>query len=238
MENKIEVKTEDERVITILEGKALDPINKKGYLIGGNITAVVDFLSKRGATVEQKTSHIEIDLQNGQIALIVDADSPLMVEVLAQLYRPDYFKGLAINEKGAGGKTFALKEMGEHLRMHRFLFADRAQYDSLIKFLTAFTAKVNVEMGSARNVSNGSRNETLNKVVEVEAQSFKMKTPLYVGGEVKTFHVDVCCDVSDASARFWLESIELIELDRDERDRILSEQKTILAGYGYAIISK
>lgn len=222
------------RTVVYLEGKTADPINLKGYKIEGNISAVVDFLSKRTETVNAKTSHIEVNEQAGTILLIADADSPLKVEVLAKLYRPQHLATIDIN----GASTLELKPMGELLRKHRFLFADIQEYEKVILHLTRFKAKVETDIEKERNTSNGSGRNLVDKKVTVESVNFKVKTPLYVGGPEKTFVVDVCCDISDGAARFWLESLDLIELEKEGRREALEKELGELRKGAYAIISK
>lgn len=238
MNTKLTLPEGDEKTktVVVLEGKAPDPINKKGYAIAGNITAVSEFLSKRKETVNLKTSHIEVDLEEGTIVLIVDADSPLKLDVKAELYRPEHLKALNIN---GTSKPLQLREMGELLRMHRFLFADVSEeYPKVIKYLTNFSAKVETEVNQQRNTSNGSGKTSFEKNVTVDSITFKVKTPLYVGGVEKEFLVEICCDVSDGGSRFWLESLDLIELEKTARKEALDAELEKMKDSGLAIISK
>lgn len=231
----LHVKLEGEqKTLTVLQGDAPAPINKQKVKIEGNISAVCDFLAKRKETADEKTSHIEADIENGTIVLLVDADIPVGAEVIAKLYRPKHLGALDIN----GSKTYTLKEIGELLRKHRFVFDERTEYDSVIHALTNFKAKVESEVENTRNTSNSSHKNLHEKKVLVETQKFKMKTALYVGGPEKTFIVEVCCDVTDASARFWLESIDLIELELNSRKEAIEAQLTTLKTYNYSIIIK
>lgn len=222
------------RTVVLLEGKTADPINLTGVKIAGNISAVKDFLAKREATANQKTSHIEVDEQNGTILLLVDANSPLSVEVLAKLYRPKPLNTIDIN----GSATLELKPIADILRKHRFLFAEITEYDKVIMYLNKFKAKVETEIERERNTSNGSNRQLVDKKVTVESVNFKVKTPLYVGGPEKTFLVDVCCDITDGGARFWLESLDLIELEKTARREAMDAELVELRKYEYAIIEK
>jgi len=236
MSDKLQVNVfdTDSKAIVILEGEAAAPINKKGYKIDGCITAVVDFLSKRASTVDPLTSHIEVNTEAGTIVLIADADSPLSVIVTASLKQPSHLAKFDIQ----GGSTKGLKEMGEMLRTHRFLFADTTEYDTLVSHMLNFKARVETDIEQSRNTSNSSSKRLHDKTVKVDQRLFKVKTPLFVGGEDKTFTVELCCDVTDGSAIFWLESLDYIEMTRAERERLLKEQITALRDKEYAIILK
>lgn len=236
MNKNLEIKPSDyDKPFVVLEGKAPDPINLKGHQINGNISAVADFLLHREPTVNKKTSHIEVDLQAGTIILFIDADSPqLAINVNAKIYRPKHLMEIGINKND----PLTLKEMGDLLRTHRFLFDSLDDYGKVVAALNSFKAKVETEIEAERNTGNGSRRNLVDKKVTVESQKFMVKTPLYVGGAEKKFLVEVCCDVSDGSSIFWLESLDLIELEKEEIGKVLGVEVEKLKDKGLSIIYK
>lgn len=206
--------------VVILEGEALDPINRSKVAIAGVIGSAVTFLAARKGVVNKDTSHVEVNIQKGTVVLFVDADQPnILQEIKGQLVKTDDLTTLDVNS----GKMLSLKETFDLLRKNKFLFADQSKHEDLVKNLQDWKGKAELTIEEMKDITNGSKRSLLEKKVTNEKLSFKAKMPIYVGREPVEFHVDIYCDLSDAGVRFWLESTELMLLERTEKQAALDE---------------
>lgn len=221
--------------ITILEGRAPDPINLKPLLIEGNIQSVSGYLKNRTPTgLYPDHSHVIIDTAKGTITLIVADQSPINTTVKGSLYQPENLKGFGINEN----KMYSLKEITDNLRKHRHLFADRDECNSIVANLNAFKATVALEVEKTSNQRNSSSRNLVDKQVHFDNVDFKITSPLFVGMPPVTFIVEVCVDITDGSTRFWLESMDLIELTENSKVAALQAEYDTIAPYGMPVIYK
>jgi hypothetical protein len=197
-------------IIHVLEGDAPKAINPKGINIIGDINAVYDFLKTRAELLDKKTAVIIFDEAKGTILLQTDPSSDLQTCVKALLEEFPDLKAFGINQE----KYYGQKELEKFVRMSRLYFPDKEAHMKLVTDLKSFSAKVQSEMKSEAD-NRGNRNNSFAKqVVSDIAIDFVLTIPLFKGQSPKSFRVEICYDVTDSTVRFWLESVELAELQK------------------------
>lgn len=250
MQNEINVQAK-EGVLTILEGKAADPINpKRQYFLGCNIRGVVDYVigrKKAGVPVDPQTSVVVIDESNFTITLTTDSHLHEQggVTVQAKLEPNPRLEEFKIN---ASGVRFSLKELEKLVNFNADMFSKSEHANAhgmLLASLRTFTAKANIEIQEAGD-KRGNKAQNFTKTVTTDiVNSFVLRTNIFKGTEIKTFYVDICYEITDGGVKFWLESTELFQLTLHEMKVQFDSQKTYLsdsdegtAQHGLVVISK
>lgn len=215
MEDKnIHIKFDQEKEVKeliIREGSAAAPNNPIQPIIQGDINAVINFLLYRESTLDKNKAVIYFNEVDGSIILVAEPSNSIGLKVLAksEIY-PDLQK-FCINQE----KFFGLRELEKHVRMNRFHFADKEAHMKFLADLKSFHAKVSSEIQNEAD-QRGNKNQTFKKVVTSDlAADFVLRMPLFKGLDDSTFRVEVCYDVTDSAVRFWMESVELMELQKD-----------------------
>jgi hypothetical protein len=55
--------------------------------------------------------------------------------------------------------------------------------------------------------------------------------PVFKGYPAVKFAVEICLDVTDSDAHFWLESVELADLMEKQRDELMQTEIDKMTGY-------
>ena len=228
--------------LTILEGTALAPKHPERLKIIGQIESVNSYLNARRGTAQPEGAlqHINKDLAvitmdeaAMTITLDVDPNNPFGTEVVGKLeFNPELLAWF-INKD----KQFTREQLITLLKFNRRFFADASQHgimmDAYQKLnLTGQTALKN------ESDSRGNKDAAFKKTIDSGniPTEFSLLMPIFKGQPAKKFRVEVCLDATDASVRFWFESVELIEIIEVDKKAIFNNQ---VAGYtDYAIIWK
>jgi hypothetical protein len=230
LELKIDVKGD---TVTILHGDAPKPINKEAVTIDGNINAVKEFIATRESkTLDKDTTVILFNEQKGLITLQSNPGHPHNTTINAKLEVYPELNEFGINKE----KYYGLREMEKFVRMNRFWFGDKEAHMRLVSELKAFNAKVQSELSSEAD-QRGNKNQAFKKQVTSElAADFVLTIPLFKGSESSTFRVDICYDVTDAQVRFWLESVELFELQKQAVFKAFEPQRISFVEKGFTVL--
>lgn len=220
--------------INILEGKALEPKHPLPLKIVGQIESVNVYLNARRGTAQLPGSlqHIDKDLAvitmdeaNMTITLDVDPNHNFGTIVIGKLeFNPDLLAWF-INKD----KQFTREQLITLLKFNRRFFADASAHaimlDAYQKLnLTGQTALKN------ESDSRGNKDAAFKKTIDSSTipTEFILNMSVFKGQPDKKFRVEVCLDATDASVRFWFESVELIEIIEVDRKAIFNAQ---VAGY-------
>jgi hypothetical protein len=217
--------------INILEGKALEPKHPDRLVISGQIESVNAYLTARKGTqqqsgalqyVDKDLAVITIDEEAMTIHLDVDPNNPFGTEVTGKLYSNPELAAFVINKPG---HRFTRESLLEVITFRRRFFTDVSQYDGVRSALQRLkiSATSSTEVGSD---NRGNKDSAIKKVVDSAGipQNFKLTIPIYKGQPAKTFLVDLCLDYTDAGVRFYLESVELVELADADKKAIIQAQ--------------
>jgi hypothetical protein len=188
--------------------------------VNGLITAPADFFEKRGELVDPDKSHLIVDRRGLNITLNIDENDFYGTIISGTLEYNKELADFAINKN----KLFSLKELTQLIRMKRMHFEDKEEHNKVIAALNKFFAKTITEVKDEDD-----RKGNIEKTIKKETQSntpasFKLDIAIYEGQEKKKLFVDVLADVSDAQAKFWLESVDLVELEYNLANEIIDAQ--------------
>lgn len=200
-----------EVTVILLEGEAAPHVLPESVKIEGDINAVMDFILTRENTLDKNQAVILFNEENGEISLNSNPAHPHRTIVLAKVSEHPDLSEFHINET----KYFALKELEKLIRMFRFYFPDKDSHLQLTGQLKSFTASVYSDLKNESD-NRGNKSQAFNKKVESDlAAEFILHIPIFKGQPAVTFRVEICYDVTDSAVRFWLESVELFELEKE-----------------------
>lgn len=220
-------------VIHLLEGEAPKNFYPTNLEIEGDINAVIDFIATRETLIDKNKSHVIFRESDKSITLIIDETSHLSGKVKASLQTYPDLVEFGINKT----KYFTRTEMEKLIRMNRFYFSDKDEHMKVMRDFQSFSAKVNQDIQQSSDQRGNKVNNSTKSVQSDLVQSFVLQIPIFKGRESRKFVVEICFDVTDSAARFWLESVELFELEKAELTGIFSSQKEYLADKNFTIIN-
>lgn len=213
--------------VTIREGKALELHHPLPIKIKGTIGSVREFLSKRKCgkdgdlqTVEKDLAIIQVDEEGMTIFLALHGNHPHGTEITGVLAHSKELKEFFINET----KTFTREELIKILRFSRLLFEDAGKHETLLTAYQKFDVQSHIKM-SQESDTRGNKAMTFNKELKTNLPTeFILNLPVFKGEPKETFRVEICMDSTDASIRFWFESVELKELIDTRKKEIFERE--------------
>lgn len=223
--------------ITIREGQALPPVAPKKIVITGDIKTVSSFIEKRSDKEQLTTSGyqwinpdraiVEVDKDKMQIVLKVDPEDEYGPVVTANLSTSPELEQFHINKN----KIFNREELIKLIRFNKIWFDSADQHDTLLKSYQAFTATVNANIGKTSD-TRGNVSNAYNKTVETNVPTeFKLNVPIFKGMGKRRFRVEIAIDSTDASTKFWFESVELNDIIQIESEDIINKELEACADY-------
>lgn len=222
MENdKIQVVTTDNtKEIIIREGQAPVINNPKPQSFDGHIDAPADFYKVRKAQVKPDTAIVVYNFDNGTIELMVDPSDALAPVIKGKITSNKFLDAFKINT----GNCYGLKELMNLLRLNRVYFPDKEENSKVVAGMMTFKGKVVTEIESNNDLKGNKKELAQTKLSHSLELSFKLQMPLFKNDIVKSFTVDIMCDVTDGGIQFWLESTELSEMIKIRRDELIQGQ--------------
>jgi hypothetical protein len=226
--------------LTVLQGKALEQKYPVKINIIGNIKAISSFMGKRYGTLKGKglqevdasLAVVLVDETAMSIILKLDPQNEFGTEVKGFLELTDELKGFSINE----GQQFSREELVQKIRFNRRFFSQDKHVAILAAYMKlSLTGQTTL---SAASDTRGNRELAYRK--EINSQNipteFVLTLPIFKGFTPETFRVEVCLEATDASVRFWFESVELAELIERRKLEIINEELKSVSDF--VIISK
>jgi hypothetical protein len=228
MEQQVQVTVENGiKELILREGtapKVFDPVK---VIIKGTISAPRIFLSKRKLQVPLDKSYAIVDKTKGEIKLVIDEKDPHGTTVEGSMVVNPELVAFSINTP----KVFSLKEIQQFLRMRRAHFSSKDENEKILKKLSEFSAKLEIEIKSQNDRRGNSIDSVQAKLTHEIPLYFILNMEVYKGYGKKKFSVDIFTEVTDQSIKFWMESVEMEELLKNERDSILEEELKALDEY-------
>lgn len=221
-------------VVHLLEGEAPKNTYPVKLNIHGDINAVSDFISTREETLDKNKCHVLFIHDDQTIWLVINEDSEYSGDVVAKMEAYKDLEAFGINR----GRFFTRAEMEKLIRMNRFYFPDKDDHMKLMSDFKSFTARVNQEIQQSADQRGNKSNINVKNVQSDLVESFVICIPVFKGGESRTFRVEICYDVTDSAPRFWLESVELFEIEKIEINRVFKAKRDELLSKGFTVISR
>lgn len=223
--------------IVFREGEALPPVAPKKIVISGDIKTVSSFLSKRKGLGDNRNPGLQevvtertlvtVDKAALSIKLELDAENEYGTEVTAKLSYTPELEQFCINKN----RLFNREELIKLIRFNKIWFADAEAHDKLLKAYQAFTATVNANIGKTSD-TRGNVDNAYKKTVETNVpDSFVLNIPIFKGMDKRRFRVEIAIDSTDASTKFWFESIELNDIIMVESETILKKELESCSDY-------
>lgn len=223
----------DGKTLTVLQGEALTPKEPEVLNIVGHIDTVKNFLEGKKDLFPADKVLIIVEEERGNIQMLTDFDNPYGHQIEGRLILLESLQELKINQ----GATYGLKDLISALKFKRLMFADEGVFNKIIQNLMSFNAKIETEIIKA-NDNKGNLNDSVIMKAQTNLElNFTLKTPIWKGGAVKTFRVEVMFEIRDRNTSFWMESYEMNDLMKEERSTLLDEQVKVLSA-GYTVLKK
>lgn len=190
---ELNVTTNKDGVVTILQGAAPKPIEAKSTIIEGNIYAVCDYIKKRADCINANVNHchVEIDPVKGKMSLFEGEDTTLCNIVTGWLlFHPDFTKW-GINTD----KRYSSHDLAMMIRMNRFMFESAEAAMTLVTIFQTLKVKVNkaVELSDDKR---GNRTDMRSQIVESMSipETFKINVPIYRGFSPVAISIEILID--------------------------------------------
>lgn len=221
--------------ITLLQGQAPKPVENQPYKFSGNIRAPFTFLE----SFESRMMH-EVKLPEGDafytksdfldfmgdpcVCEVVSRDTEVSVAFLIGIGKDDQWTvqgtllpNPVLEELGINrNKEYQPRELSDLLKRNRVLFDDFEKNAELVAGLREVKARVERDLEEASDKRGNKRSLDDKKVETGLPQNFVLNCPIFKGGEKRKFLVEVCVDVRSTGVSIWLESVELIEIQRQQ----------------------
>lgn len=206
--------------VIIREGSALPVLPPIAITESGLITAPSEYFTKRNLDITK--SHVVSNRNQRSIKLVVNESDPYRTIITGTLRFNPELAAFSVNEN----KMFTLKELTNVLRTKRMYFDELDEYSLFLKSLNNFYAKTTAELKDADD-RKGNSEKSIKRQTEIDTKlSFTLNIAVYEGQKKNKIFVDVLVDISDGSARFWLESIDLTELKYNLAEGIMNDELT------------
>jgi hypothetical protein len=220
--------------LTIREGKALEEKHPEKLVIKGRIETVRRYLDARRATLQApgRLQHIDKDLavitideDALSIHLDVDPNNVFGTEVTGQMQHNPYLASFNINKN----HKFSRESFMELLKFSRRFFNDRVEHENVLNAVKRLKVSSTSDI-SQDSDNRGNKEAIFKKSVDSASipNSFTLLIPIFKGQISRKFSVDLCLEVTDAGVKFYLESVELVELTEQDRKSIINAE---LANY-------
>lgn len=219
------------------EGPALPQVPPKKIVISGDIKTVSSYLKKRAGLGDKRNPGLQgvvtertlvtVDKEKFTILLQLDPENEYGTEVTAKLAFTPELEQFFINKN----KLFNREELIKLIRFNKIWFADAEAHDKLLKAYQAFTAEVKANIGKTSD-TRGNVDNTYKKTVETNVpDSFVLNIPIFKGMDKRRFRVEIAIDSTDASTKFWFESVELNDIIQIESQAILEKELESCSDY-------
>jgi hypothetical protein len=143
-------------------------------------------------------------------------------------------KELRINTQS----KMSVKQLIQLLKMNRSLFADRDDNLAIVTSLQRFKAVVTQEVEKNDDLRGNKLHHFEQRVSSEFNLSFKLAMPVYKGLEPSMFCVEILFDVTDGSVVYWLESVELKDLQDTVRDQVFNAAIARLREHDITVIEQ
>jgi hypothetical protein len=224
--------------ITFREGKALELKPPVKIVISGDIRTVSSFIEKRISphdgdnmglqAINPDRAVVTVDKAALSILLELDPENVYGTEVTAKLeMEPELLKF-----KIETGEKLTQQQLIKLLKYGKRWFADQAAFEALLLAYMKLDVKVTADLKNEAPDGRGNRyNSFEKKVTSNIPEDFILNIPIFKGQDYKKFRVEIGLDSTDGSTKFWLESVELMELISIESERILKEELESCSDY-------
>jgi hypothetical protein len=223
---------------TLLQGKALEQKAPVKIVYSGDIKTVSNFLNVRKTegtglqTIDKSKAILLVDKKELSIQLNLDPENVYGAEITANLEESEEIKPFFINKN----KTFSKEELVKLIKFSKLFFADADKHAAMLLAFQKISSTVNLRANDSSDERGNKERNFVKEVTTNAPTEFILNIPIWKGFPAITFRVEVCLDVTEGSARFWFESVELHEIKESQIDDIFNEM--LKSAEGFVIINK
>jgi len=211
--NLPETYTENQIEIVHREGKAAPIKETQGVNIQGSISAPADFFTGKIAndlSMDLSRARVEVDYEKMCIWLHTDEHIPTQgYSVFGEILTHPALDKFKINKDN----KWTLKALAQFLKMNRAYFNDADENMTIVSNLQSFKAKVVQEIENANDLKGNKKYLFEQKLRHEIPLEFTLNMPIFKNGDSIKFKVDILTDITEGSVSFWMESVELRELE-------------------------
>lgn len=226
METKLDL-TITGNELTIREGEAPKLYDPEKVELSGTITAPADFAEKRKSIIPQLETNVLADYTKRTIKLTISENSKFKSIITGTLETFPELADMHIN----GKKTYSHKELLDMIKFKGAYFKNKEEHTTLLTALKNFDAKVNQVFANANDYKGAAATQ---KVVEIKTNvglEFTLAIPMFTGGDITSFLVDINVDINNGGVIFWLESVQLHDLMVKGTETEFEKQLSRLSDY-------
>ena len=226
--------------LSIYTGQALPLREPNEVDISGNIHTLNNFLKVRkseGAGIQKvdvKTALVTVDYNTKSISFQSNPESVYQTIIESDLEPTVELEQFSINKN----KTFTKEELIKLFRHSRLFFRDPAKHTEIMDAFQKLNTHVSIGNNESQD-TRGNKEKEFKKFVTTNAPTeFVLKIPIFQGFDSVEFRVEICLDVTEGSARFWFESVELTEIMQTQVKKIIDDGLKEAQEIGLVIIYK
>lgn len=238
MEN-LHVKVENGvQTLTVLEGQALELKEPLKIDIKGDIKSISKFLNvrlKEGSglqAIDKSRAVILVSKAKLSITLQLDPEDFYGAKITGNLEFSDEIEPFAINKN----KTFQKEELVKLIKFNKLFFADAGKHAEMLLAFQKVSSTVNIQANDSSDTRGNKVRGFIKEVTTNAPTELILNIPIFKGFPSSTFRVEIGVDVTEGSARFWFESVELHEIIQNKIDEIFTEE--LKAAEGFVIINQ
>lgn len=219
--------------LTILEGKALEQKPPNKITISGDIKSVANFLKVRKSDgfghqeIQKSKAIIYIDKEERTIVLEVDPENHYGTVVKGKLDISDELKIFQINTV----QKFSRQELVRLIKMNRIFFENKEKHSEMLVAFQKIESSVNYATKDGSDDRGNKERQYVKNVTTNAPMSFTLEIPIFKGFEAQPVTVEICLDIEEGTAKFWLESVHLNEIIQSSVDEIFREQLSQAEGF-------
>lgn len=223
--------------LTVLQGETLKPMPPEKILISGDIKSVNNFLTVRAKhgigtqAIDKAKAVVMVDKKALMITLKTDPENHYGAVVSGTLQDSDEIKPFFINQN----KTFTKEELVRLIKFNKLFFDNTDKHSEMLMAFQKVSSTVNIKNNDSSDDRGNKERAFVKEVTSNAPTEFILNIPIFKGFPSARFRVEVCLDVTEGSARFWFESIELHEIRQSAIETIFTEQ--LVTADGFVIIN-
>lgn len=205
------------QILEIREGAALPLKEPKIVDIKGTLTAPSIFYSKRKSTFEPLSAHVIYSREKGYLRLVINEASAYAGTIEGKIEINPLIKQIGINEPN---RLFSIGELIKILRPLSYIFESKEEHREFIEGLQTFKASINTVIEKANDRKGNAQSSYKVSTDSQIPTAFKLKLPIIIGQEPKTFTVDMPYEIEGNSMTFLLESSTLMATIKEDTDTL------------------
>lgn len=228
----------DQKTLTIYEGSALPLMSPEKINISGDIKSVGSFLNVRKSKgsgfqqIDVSKAIVIVDKKDLTIELSLDPENYYGAKIKGTLQKSDELQPFCINQN----KTFSKEELVKLIKFNKIFFEDPTKHGQMLLAFQKVESSVNIKANDSSDDRGNKERAFVKEVTSNAPTEFILNIPIFKGFAPARFRVEVCLDVTEGSARFWFESIELHEISQKQVTNIFDEE--LKSASEFVIINK